>query len=148
MTADFNIDILLLLVYALAHRSSFVPYPRPSMFVSSPPAQPKTAAPSSIHGTATGRSFLIHQTCLHLSAQKCRNGTSRCKLGLAYLYAPTYKKDSEDNGIHVVVSIRALGPHTRQSTMRYRVTVRVMPSLYIRFYIRIRQVDTRNIHTN
>jgi hypothetical protein len=58
-------------------------------------------------------------------------------------YAPSYKKGA--NGVHVVVSIRALGPHasalTRQSTMRYRVAVRVMPWLYTRSYIRIWQVD-------
>jgi hypothetical protein len=68
LAADFNIDILLLLVYALAHRSSFVP--NPSLRIpSSPPAQPSTAS-SSRHTSAPARRLFIRQTCVHLSAQK------------------------------------------------------------------------------
>jgi hypothetical protein len=50
----------------------------------------------------------IKRACIYLR-RNAEMGTSRCKLGLANLCAPTYKKDA--NGIHVVVSIRALRPH-------------------------------------
>jgi hypothetical protein len=44
LTTDLNADILPLLVYALAHRSPFVPNMRASISSSVPPAPPSTAA--------------------------------------------------------------------------------------------------------
>jgi hypothetical protein len=44
LTTDLNADILPLLVYALAHRSPFVPNMRASISSSVPPAPLSTAA--------------------------------------------------------------------------------------------------------
>ena len=44
LATDLNVDILLLLVYALAHRSPLVPNMRASISSSFPPAPPSTAA--------------------------------------------------------------------------------------------------------